>query len=482
MKKYAHNLSHWKLATGDLGELLPVSCVEVLPGDVFRGNSTLFLRMSPLAAPVMHPVSVRVHHFYGASRMFWEEAGGTGTWEDFITGGNSGNDAQTVPTITSTGTIGDLLDYLGIADTAGVEVNALPVAMFNRVFNEWYADQDLVTARVWNDLTIPKVAWGKDYLTSARPWPQRGDAISLPLGDQARIATDAADGADVTVYSTADSDTRHLNSGGTLLARHASSGGSDTTNQLYADLSNATASTVRDLRLAFALQRYAEIRARFGARYPEFLSWYGEHNVDGRLQIPEYLGGGSSQVNFSEVMQTAPDTTERDFSVGDLYGHGVAAMRSNNYKRRFPEHGYVMTFVSVRPVSMYMDGIPRWALRQDREDFFDPTLQNIGEQAVYKNEVFADAVDGDTVFGYQGRYDDYRHCMSSVSGEFRSVLDYWHLGRTFATDPALNETFVTCDPTKRVFNEQTQHSMWMRVRNNISALRPVMSRATTRTL
>lgn len=467
-----HALHHYRLQTFDPGELVPVGLVEVLPGDVFRHSASMFLRVTPLAAPVMHPVQLRLHHFYVPHRIVWEEAGGTGDWEDFITGGNSGTDSQAVPTMATTGTVSDLLNYLGCPPTAGVNVSALPVAGFNRIFNEWYRDQDLVTARDWDDLTIPKVAWGKDYLTAARPWAQRGDAVSLPLGTDAPVTIPGKGPQASDDFISLDSNDQVYRATG------ATAG-----NAMIADLSNATAASVRDLRLAFALQRYRELRAQFGARYAEYLSRaYGVRNQDGRIQEPEYLGGGSSMVQFSEVMQTATDVGARDYSVGDLYGHGIAAARTNAYRRQFPEWGYVFTLASVRPASVYMDGIPRTWLRQDKEDFYQRELENIGEQSVYKNEVFADSVDGDSVFGYQGRYDDYRGCLSGVAGEFYDVLDYWHLGRKFSSDPALNATFVTCDPPKRIYNEQTQHALWTRVHHQIGALRHVSRRATTRTL
>lgn len=481
VKKHPHRLSHTRMATFDMGELVPMACVEVLPNDTFRHSTSLFMRLTPLAAPVMHDVDVRLHHFYVPWRLVWEDAGGTGSWEDFITGGTDGLDAQNVPTMTSTGVVGDVLDYIGIPPVSGVAVSALPVAAYNFIYNEWYRDQDLVTARALNNVTLAKCAWGKDYFTSARPFPQRGDAISMPLGTSAPVATDKAAGnGPLTVVTP--SGARDLMADAASVYPHATTGAASS--ELYADLSAATAATVADLRLAFALQRFQELRARFGARYPEYLNSYGIKNQDGRLQLPEFLGGGSSQVQFSEVMQTSPTTAAggRTYDIGDLYGHGIAAMRSNAYAHTFPEWGCVMTLASVRPRAMYMDGIHRSWLRQDREDFWDPTLENIGDQSVYKNEVYADSVDGTDVWAYQGRYDDYRFHPSGVSGEFRDVLDHWHLGRQFATDPALNETFITCDPSKRIFNEATQNSLWVKARHNIQSLRGVSSRATTRTL
>lgn len=473
MRKSLHRLNHFRLATGDLGELIPVGCVEVLPGDVFRHGANVFIRVSPLAAPVLHPVEVRLHHFYVPHRIVWSDAGGTGTWEDFVTGGNAGTDTQTVPQVNTTGNIGDLLDYLGIPPTSGLTVSALPLAGVNRIFNEWYRDQDLVTARDPDDVTIPSIAWAKDYFTASRPWPQRGEAVGLPIGDSAPVV--AVGGMTVPDNSIA---TLSADSNGLLYAKD----NAVAANAMTVDLAAATGVNVADVRLAFMLQRFKEVMAEFGARYPEYLNRWGVRDLDGRLQIPELLAGGSANIAFSEVMQTAPDTTERAFSVGDLYGHGVAALRSAKYTRKFPEWGYVHSFLSVRPYAMYMDGIPRTFLRQDKEDFYTPELENVGDQAVYKNEVYADAVDGDDVWSYQGRYDDYRTQPSQVTGEFRDTLDYWHLGRTFASDPALNGTFVTCTPSKRVFNEQTMHSLWIRVQHRISAIRRVSRRATTRML
>lgn len=489
MKKHLHRLGHARLLTGDLGQILPVGLIEVLPGDVLRHGLSVFVRASPLAAPVMHEVDVRVHSFFVPHRTVWEEAGGTGTFEDFVTGGNSGTDTQTVPTITTTGTAKDLLDYQGLPGVSGLSVSALPVAGYNKIFNEWYRDQDLVTARAWNDTSVAKCAWEKDYFTSSRPWPQRGNAVQLPLGTSAPVKGigpgDAA--ASTGPYTVRES-------GETTTTSFAKAWPSSTQQHyleedgagypsIFADLSNATSATVRDLRLSFALQRFAELRAQLGARYPEYLARYGVRDADGRIQVPEFLGGGHSKVAFSEVLQTSPDDPSvRGYSTGDLYGHGIASLRAAPYRRRFPEWGYVHVLMSVRPRTMYMDGIARTWLREDREDFYLPELEQIGEQAVTNNEVYAAVSGGTDTFGYQGRYDDYRSVPSGVSAEFRDTLDYWHLGRKFAAAPALNSTFVTCDPPKRVFNEQTNNSLWIRARHSINALRPVARRATTRTL
>ena len=476
------NLSNYKLTTCDMGELVPIGIQEVLPGDTFQHSTNVLIRLSPLAAPVMHPVSVRVHHFFVPNRLIWEAAGGTGTWEDFITSGKDGTDAQTVPTWTNTGTSGEVMDYYGIpthAAAAGVDVNVLPLVGYNNIANEYYLDQDLNNVRGVKWTSLAKCAWEKDYLTSARPWPQKGPDITLPVAGKAPIFTDAGQGQALTIKQTSGGSDQYMDASGASLALGATGNPNDDQG-LFADLSASEAVKVNEFRRAFALQRYAEARARYGSRFTEYLRYHGITPSDARLDRPEFLGGGRAQVSISEVLQTAPEGTGRAFGVGDMYGHGVAAMRSNAYRRFFEEHGYVHTLLSVRPKAMYNNAIDRHWLRATRDEYWQSELQHIGQQTVENNEVWADSVNGTNIFGYQDRYREYRESNSHVTGEFRDTLNYWHLARDFASAPALNETFVSCTPSKRIFNEQTQDSLWVMAQHKIVARRLVARTASNR--
>ena len=174
------------------------------------------------------------------------------------------------------------------------------------------------------------------------------------------------------------------------------------------------------------MQRYEEARARFGSRYTEYLRYLGVRSSDARLQRPEYLGGGRQTIQFSEVLQTAEGTDP----VGDLKGHGISALRSNRYRRFFEEHGYIISLMTVRPKTIYMQGMPRTFNRRTKEDFWQKELQHIGQQEIPVKEVYNAAADPDAVFGYQDRYDEYRRSQNTVSGEFKtSTLDYWHFAR-----------------------------------------------------
>lgn len=476
MKRSKHNLSNYKLATMDMGKLVPVQVQEVLPGDTMRMETSALVRLSPMLAPVMHPVTVRFHHWFVPNRLVWDQ------WEDFITGAE---DIQ-IPKYTFDNTVpdGSILDYMGIpSPTSGsLSINALPLRAYNLIFNEFYRDQDLVSERVEHDISLATVAWRKDYFTAARPWAQKGEDIVLPIGTEAPVISNGnplqvhfGDGYNHDLAVTTD--------GGTTLPGRVYAADTDQTHDdipmifgtdtgLKADLSSATGISATEFREFFALQRYNEARARYGSRYTEYLRYLGVTPSDARLQRPEYIGGGKSTVQISEVLQTAYDGGQTP--VGTLRGHGITAVRTRSAKKFFEEHGYVITLMSVIPKSIYQDGVHRTWLRTDKEDFYQKELQHVGQQEVKLGEVYAKSPDSvGNIFGYQDRYSDYTSTPSQVAGEFRNELDYWHLARKFDQAPGLNSTFISCDPSKRIFAEQTKHSLWCMINNKCVARRMV---------
>lgn len=488
MKRSKHSLSHYNLLSCDMGELVPVGLTEVLPGDTVQHAASVLTRVSPLLAPVMHPVNVRIHHWFVPHRLVWDD------WEDFITGGPDGDNSSTFPTITlsTTGSpasadVGNLADYLGCpTDINGLEVSALPFRAYALIFNEWYRDEDLVTALTIDTTSgadsttntdLQNAAWEKDYFTSSRPWTQKGTEVTIPLSGNAEVVGEYKWGSDATSSPTTTGTMQNTSgadivSGTSTLANpifaYAGAGG------LEADMSNVTAASINDLRLAFALQRYQEARARYGSRYVEYLRYLNVRSSDARLQRPEYLGGGKQTIQFSEVLQTAPTTSGNELGVADLKGHGISAVRSNRYRRFFEEHGYVMTLMSVLPKTMYVQGLHRTFNRRTKEDFWQKELEHIGQQEVLNKEVYAAAASPGGTFGYQDRYDEYRRTPSRVSGEFRTTaLDYWHMARIFASEPALNSAFVTSDPTKRVNAVQSEDVLWCMVNHSMQARRLV---------
>lgn len=495
MKRNKFSLSHTKLLSCDMGELVPCGMFEVLPGDSVQQATSSLVRVQPLLAPIMHRVDVRIHHWFVPNRLIWDE------WEDFITGGSDGLDDTEWPWIPfdTDPAVGSLADYLGIPldVTAATKVSALPFRAYNLIYNEWYRDQDLQNPVVvftgsggdaTTNKTLLNVAWEKDYFTSARPWPQKGPEVTVPIGTEAPVLGLAA-GSGATYGAVPVGGAPWLQSDGSTV-----SGGTpaweatgdygliyegDNTSKIpniRADLTDATAVSINELRELFALQRYAEARARYGSRYTEYLRYLGVRSSDARLQRPEYLGGGKQILQFSEVLQTGV-TTDGDDSegVGNLKGHGIGAMRTNRYRRFFEEHGIVISLLSVRPKTMYLQGLPRVWNRRVKEDYWQKELEHIGQQEVLNREIYAAQATiaaQDATFGYQDRYDEYRRAESGVSGEFRtSLLNFWHMARDFSSAPALNGDFVKANPTNRIYPISSQDGLWIMASHSIQARR-----------
>lgn len=483
MKRNKFSLSHYKLLSADMGKLIPVGLQEVIPGDTFQHSTSLLVRTAPLLAPIMHPVRVRLHHFFVPYRLVWDE------FEDFITGGSAGTSAPTVPycmQVANTTSIGTLGDYLGAnpCTTAGTTsvVQAMPFRAYRLIWNEFYRDQDLQTELTVEtssgidntaDLSdLQSVCWEKDYFTTARPTPQKGAEVTIPtasiIGDGNKVQMHIGDNVmrDVSSYNDGSNNKMVLDG--------ASVGGAAVDLKFGSTNTGLTTAmgTINELREAFAVQRFEEARSRYGSQYVEYLRYLGVRSSDARLQRPEYLGGGTQTIQFSEVLQNAEGTDP----VGTMRGHGIAALRSNRYRRFFEEHGYVITLMSVVPKTIYSDGIPRHFLKSTKFDYHTKEFEHVGQQEVWGRELYPETktVLGDeSTFGYQDRYDEYRRAFSQVHGEFKNQLNFWHFARLFASAPTLNGDFVKSTPTTRTYAVTSSDPLYIMCNHSIQARRPI---------
>lgn len=542
MRRSKFSLSHFKEFTCDMGKLIPIAVIDALPGDTFVHSSNILIRMSPMLAPVMHPIVCRIHHWFVPYRLIWEE------FEDFITGGVSGYgiDTPSFPTINISCSVGSLADYMGLPiSDEPLEVSALPFRAYNLIYNNFYRDQDLqqelpisygssLDSETVTDLV--NICWQKDYFTTSRPWTQKGAEVTIPINGaapQGVYAVAEISGISPSGFNNVSSSWSSLYNaylpsvvnpllagkrvgdkismplipgaaGGTVAPSGDYIMGEGTINNIsdrvgspplnpvlnfvangyvnkpwsislaYSDLSGGSFS-VLDLRKALAIQRFEEKRSSYGSRYVEYLSAaFGVRPRDARLQLPEYLGGGKQLLRINEVLQTAQGSDP----VGTLRGQGTGLIGSNRYKRFIPEHGVIISLLSVLPETMYTQGLKRMWLKRTPTDFFMREFSSVGVQEVYSQELYGKASPG-KVFGYQDRYDEYRHEQSSVSGEFRDTLDFWNLSRQFGNEPVLNGSFVECNPSKRIFASQDTDSLWCLCNHSIRARRVVPKRAPT---
>lgn len=475
VKRSLFDLSYTKTLTCDMGQLIPVLCEEMVPGDYFEVGNQSVVRMQPLVAPVLHEINIYTHYFFVPYRLLWT---GDSGWTDFITRGSSGNDAPTLPrwspTLNGKGTLWDYLGFpVGVVPTGALPMS-FPRDAYNLVYNEYYRDETLIAPVALTQEDILYRCWEKDYLTSSLLSQQRGTPPALPIAGSAVWTSANIKAANGTV------DNRSItleNGDATTPYMYVGAGGANAQtnliNALNANTAAITSFDIATLRVAFQIQKWLERNNRAGVRYTEFLkAHFSVAPRDERLQRPEYIGGSKSPVVVSEVLQTSVTASTPQ---GNMAGHGISANSSFCGKYHAKEYGLIIGIMSVMPRAMYQQGINRQWLRSTCYDFYFPEFSNLSEQAVIQAEVYANGVsnDNNTLFGYQGRYNEMRSKNNMVCGDMRDTYAYWHLGRQFSSAPVLNETFVKCIPRKDIFAAPSAPGLIVSFGNIVKAFRPM---------
>lgn len=474
------NRSHGHKTTFNAGDLVPVYCDEVLPGDTFNLKMDAFARLATPIAPLMDNLYLDSFFFFVPNRLvqdnFVKMMGEQVDPDDSI-------DFELPYMVAPAGgyTEGSLYDYFGLpTKIAGIEHNSVYHRAYNLIWNQFFRDQNLQDSVVVDrddgpddpdDYVLLKRGKRHDYFTSCLPWAQKGDAVTLPLGNAATVvmrdATEA--GGKAGLWCRADTDSMAFGANQDLYAQDNTG---KTTNQaisafhkynpngtLEADLNGATAATINSIREAFQIQRMLERDARGGTRYIELnKSHFGVVSPDARLQRPEFLGGGSQLVSMHPVAQTS--ATSGSNALGQLAGFGTCGILGHGFKKSFTEHGVIIGLISARADLNYQNCLHRKFTRMGRLDFYLPVFANLGEQVVFNKEVYCQgpaAVNPATsvaydeeAFGYQERFAEYRYFPSQVTGLFRSnctaPLDIWHLAQKFTALPELGDTFIQENP------------------------------------
>jgi hypothetical protein len=58
------DLSHDKKMSLKMGQLVPIHCQEIIPGDTINMSTSQMLRMAPMITPIMHKINVYTHFFF----------------------------------------------------------------------------------------------------------------------------------------------------------------------------------------------------------------------------------------------------------------------------------------------------------------------------------------------------------------------------------------------------------------------------------
>lgn len=496
--------SHQLLTTINEGELVPIYCDEVLPGDTAKVRLNGLIRMSTPIYPVMDNCYMDTYFFFVPCRLLWEH------WENMF-GENDTNywaekTEYSTPTCTIGGTSGlsngSLGDYFGLPTGIKneIKVNALPARAYAMIYNEWFRDENLEAPLMLgykktdngeknenpdaiknqaanepkqttstNEAALysrkpAKAGKFHDYFTSCLPSPLKNDPVEISMTGNAPVSLRSSNGFEIP-YGNLEfvlGKTQSSNAAGSLIytenpvskKKQFSYGGTEKVNGeissgfVYADLSTVTAVSIQDLRMAIALQHIFEADARNGTRYREFLSGtWGVTSPDSRLQIPEYIGGQRIAINVNQVVQTSQTDTKTGQALGNTAAYSLTTCSKQMIDYAATEYGFIIGLAVVRVEHSYQQGLATKWTRGGRFTYYDPRLAALGEQPVYNREIYAQGTSEDNeIFGYQEAWADYRYKPSYVTGEMRSnyqaSLDAWHYADDYDALPRLSAEWI----------------------------------------
>lgn len=485
MKRYFHKLNSTHDTTMEIGELVPIQCMDVLAGQHTYLNTSAIVRFQPMVSPAFEKMNMHIVHFFVPYRLLWEQ------WFDFI----SGQEKLELPlchfkteSALDIGTgqsmyWGSLLDYLGVVSNVNsfnafeTYFNFFPFLAYHKIWSDHFRDEAIqeeldipamyekflnmdrtsIGAVEWSTrrvelFSLRRVNWGKDRFTKALLETEADPQISLPIGADGsfQFAKDASSsGPLVTMHNDGYPAVRVQVPQGAF-----SASSSDTSPLRYA--SGLAGVDLSDFKLASAIWNFQINQNRYGRDIKAYFKKYGLKNMDLRLDRSEVIGGFAESIRVSDIIATSSD------DLGKQGGHALGLMKPKNFKHYAPEHGLIMTMAYIRPKATYYGGSDRFYHKRDMLDFYQAEFANIGYQPIYKTEIgsvstgsagIAQSEDDMPIFGYEPRYEEYRSIPSQVSGALvpSRNMSSWANPRNFKTAPNLNSEFLECNPDNQIW-------------------------------
>lgn len=539
------DLSHRLFTSMSAGSLYPIFLKEVIPGDQFNIKTSFAMRTSvPFSRPIFDNIFIDTMYFFVPYREIWDD------FEKFITGGNgdvddwnTGISVQSVPIYSSkTQKVIEkgVLDYLGYQPGKSANnLSALPARALAKVWNDWFRDENvdkpvafskgnydaLPTSAEWsaNNWTgkLPPVSKFHDYFTSALLKPQKGLPISFPIngttipvtassvalhdvGNPVRFASTSDAANEGTIFASGTFGTSVKGVLGTADTLNSSVVPTNFTSSrftnLEVDVNKDTLGMpyIRDVRYAFAVEYILERLALSGNRYNEYVaSTFGVHTPDMRIGRSEFLSGSRTPVQVQQVAATSSNgDTNAKLAVGDLAAYSLTNGHSRTSKA-FTEHGFVLGVACIRQYHTYSQGVETSLLPKQRLDFYDPALVRVGEQPIFRSELYLEdagfpstsSEKAKDIFGYKEAFAEYRRSQNRITGQMRSSatdsFDLFHLGDNYTNQPSLTPAFIheTRTYIDRALGISADVDQFLiDFYFDVKAIRPIPINSTTRTL
>lgn len=582
--------------TGDVGALIPMDVFKCYIGDRLELKTSFFIDcLNPMVRPMLSRVRAYVHYYYSRATDLWEgyqnflttgrqgninktlpyvnsSNGLTGTMKDA-----SGNFTQNIQMTTPM----SLASYLGFGwnvfpkqlngthaqnviypyglqenlyrtlpyirlftpdsdesvisnwtYTLTAPLNALPFAMYQRIYRDYYLNKNLsqnnknwfpdnedrwimdyettnartvtglgnrednftptsITVENYEDQTkndepvlgmLRYRQYRGDYFTEALPWQYRGQEPTMTSWTQ-EVWNNG------TTHEIQAAETK---SGATRLViqRIGSQDNGEPTSYTQDNVPSTgglgfglrTAYTANQIRELFVMAEWKERMAKTNGDYNQMmLAQYGE-NPHIHDRVPTYIGGCAVDLNTSVVTQTSGDS--QNSILGEQGGRMSAICNANIGNFRCPDNGFVMAILSIVPdVTYNPQGIPREMKGNITmaEEMF-PLFNNLAPQGITESEITRVSPESDTkLWGWQERFANLKYRRNRNSGLIGLPPDQApeYATRTWARNfryyvPSLNNAFVTMAPPnvrRDMFTAPTEPMFLIQFASRIGAVR-----------
>ncbi|MBR6292844.1 MAG: hypothetical protein IKR33_08610 [Bacteroidales bacterium] len=352
-----------------------------------------------------------------------------------------------------------------------LHLNALPYRAYESIYNAFYrntqVDPLIINGRTEYNKFVENMGDGADnfnyhlhqrnyeldFLTSALPSPQQCVAPLVGMTSLGDITIEDENGI-TTAKATVGDD-------GTITDVVVTSPAASIEHQRVAMSLAQFGMNIQDFRNANAYLRLLETSIRKGYRYIEnILGHWGVAPKHNTLDMPEFIGGFSRDVQVSTVVSSADTLGSDGLSLGDYGGFAQLVGGSKSPVRHFcDDHGFIIGILSVVPTPCYSQLLPKQMIAPTSYlDYYFPEFDQIGYQPITYKEVapiqsFLDSLTDpnkrlEDTFGYQRPNYDLVGDVDEVHGLFRTEFRNYVINRIFDTRPELGHDFISINPSE----------------------------------